>query len=164
MNGERFERKALLLRPLYDEVGNTIEGGAGHWRVSIVARRQDVPRVARAGLESDEDVEHLSREVDVMCLRPLHALLRNRPDSVATCSSCLSMMRISVGESERSLGMKWAIDEGAHFISRIGNRLAMQNRKTVDLLHNVPDMDRSRWRTAFNDGTAMRSNVVRRNL
>jgi hypothetical protein len=24
----------------------------------------------------------------------------------------LSMMRISVGESERSLGMKWAIDEG----------------------------------------------------
>lgn len=32
--------------------------------------------------------------------------------SVATCSSCLSMVRISVGESARSLGMNVAMEAG----------------------------------------------------
>ncbi len=37
---------------------------------------------------------------------------RRMVGSVATCSSCLSMMRISVGESERSFGTKVAIEAG----------------------------------------------------
>jgi hypothetical protein len=48
--------------------------------------------------------------------------------NVGTCSSCLSMMRISVGDRDRSFGTKLAIDAGptssAGFLTRSPWRMA----------------------------------------
>ena len=71
--------------------------------------------------------------------------------SVGTCSSCLSMILISVGESDRSFGTKVAIDAGPTSSAGIGDLLAVQDREAVDLLDDVADVDRRRRRAALDD-------------
>ena len=60
---ERLQRQPLLLRSRHDGRGHAIEGGARHGRIGVITGRQQVARIAGAGLERNQDVERLLREV-----------------------------------------------------------------------------------------------------
>ena len=82
MHGERLQRQPLLLGLFDDSVSDPVEGRPRHRRIRIVPGRQQIPGITGAGLERDHDVEGLSAQVDIVRLRSLHALLRDRPDGV----------------------------------------------------------------------------------
>uniref|UniRef100_A0A0N4ZGT4 LigA n=1 Tax=Parastrongyloides trichosuri TaxID=131310 RepID=A0A0N4ZGT4_PARTI len=82
VHGEGLERQVLLPGALRDSHGHPVEGRPGHGRVGVVARRQDVAGVSRTGLQGDQDVEHLGRQIDVVGARALHPFLGDGPDSV----------------------------------------------------------------------------------
>src|SRR3569833_709955 len=54
---EWLERQTILLGLLNDRIGDPIERRSRHWSISVVARRQKIPRVASAGLARNHDVE-----------------------------------------------------------------------------------------------------------
>src|SRR6185437_13852591 len=53
---------------------------------------------------------------------------------------------------------------GPNIISRVGDLLAVQDREAIDLLEDVADVDRRRWRAALDDGATMRPQVVWRDF
>ena len=70
---------------------------------------------------------------------------------VATCSSSLSMIRISVGDSDSVLRHEGGDRGRPDFVSGVGDLLAVQDREAVDLLDDVAHVDRGRRRAALDD-------------
>ena len=154
-------------------VGDPIEGRARHWRVRVVPGRQKISGVAGASLERDHDVQRLSAQVDVVRLRPLHALLWDGPDGVVEIDlvpNCILQLALPNHGEEVELHTeadRWQRrnmheprehdadlcakargpwrkggDRGwTDVIGRIGDLLAVQNGKAVDLLQDITHMD-----------------------
>ena len=82
VNSEGLKWQPLLFRSSDHGGRDPVERRPRHWRVSVISRRKDIARIAGAGFQRDEDVDGLLRQVDVVCLRPLHSFLGYRPDGV----------------------------------------------------------------------------------
>ena len=61
---------------------NTIERCARHRRIRVISRWQQIAGVSSAGLQGNQDVHRLLRQIDVVRLRALHPFLTDRPDRI----------------------------------------------------------------------------------
>ena len=64
-------RQAFLLGLLDNRIGHAIESCPGHRRIRVISRGKQIPRVSGTGLQGNENIEHLSRQVHIVRFRAL---------------------------------------------------------------------------------------------